>query len=310
MLQTYSVINGKIVPSAAGSPLIEVYILPNDEERSHLINDYKIDEHTMSSCVDANETPRIEFENEYTAVIMKYPKNYSAEDNFFFRIKSMGLFIFPPTHIVVLLDEPQQLFPRRFPSVGLDTPQDVMLRIMLQIVRHFEEHLNYINMLSNELERDISSSMDNQSLMNTFTLGKGLIYYVNALRWNSHVLSKITFNSSKFHFDEENIELLEDISIENNQFLEQAKTYSQVLEGMMNARASMINNNLNLMMKNMNAIVIAISVPTFITGVGGMSEFTSIFGKKWWFVTYPAFVLLMTAIALVIYFVITRKRKK
>ena len=107
MLQTYSVINGKIVPSAAGSPLIEVYILPDDEERSHLINDYKINEHTMSSCVDANETPRIEFENEYTAVIMKYPKNYSAEDNFFFRIKSMGVFIFPPTHIVVLLDEPQ-----------------------------------------------------------------------------------------------------------------------------------------------------------------------------------------------------------
>ncbi|MBR2365119.1 MAG: magnesium transporter CorA family protein [Lentisphaeria bacterium] len=310
MLQTYSVIQGKIVPSAAGSPLIEVYILPDDEERSHLINDYKINEHTMISCVDANETPRIEFENEYTAVIMKYPKNYSAEDNFFFRIKSMGIFIFPPTHIVVLLDEPQQLFPRRFPAVALDTPQDVMLRIMLQVVRHFEEHLNSINMLSNELERDISSSMDNQSLMNTFTLGKGLIYYVNALRWNSHVLTKLTFNSSKLHFDEENMELLEDISIENNQFLEQAKTYSQVLEGMMSARASMINNNLNLMMKNMNAIVIAISVPTFITGVGGMSEFTSLFGKKWAMAAYPVFFIFMAALALFIYFLITCEKKK
>ena len=310
MLQTYSVINGKIVPSAAGSPLIEVYILPDDEERSHLINDYKINEHTMSSCVDANETPRIEFEKEYTAVIMKYPKNYSAEDNFFFRIKSMGIFIFPPTHIVVLLDEPQQLFPRRFPAVALDTPQDVMLRIMLQVVRHFEEHLNSINTLSNELERDISSSMDNQSLMNTFTLGKGLIYYVNALRWNSHVLTKLTFNSSKLHFDEDNMELLEDISIENNQFLEQAKTYSQVLEGMMSARASMINNNLNLMMKNMNAIVIAISVPTFITGVGGMSEFTSLFGKKWMMAAYPVFFFVMALLAFGIYRFITRETKK
>lgn len=310
MLQTYSVLKGKIVPSPVGSPLIEVYILPDDEERSHLIYDYKIDEHTLISCVDANETPRIEFEKEYTAVIMKYPKNYSAEDNFFFRIKSMGIFIFPPTHIVIILDEPQQLFPRKTLPAALDTPQDVMLRIMLQIVRHFEEHLNSINMLSNELERDISSSVDNQSLMNTFTLGKGLIYYVNALRWNSHVLNKLSFNGAKLQFDEENMELLEDISIENNQFLEQAKTYSQVLEGMMNARASMINNNLNLMMKNMNAIVIAISIPTFITGVGGMSEFTSFFGKKWWFITYPAFVCLMIAVALVIYLFIARKNKK
>lgn len=310
MLQTYSVINGKIVPAASGSPLIEVYILPDDEERSHLVNDYKINEHTMSSCVDPNETPRIEFEKEYTAVIMKYPKNYSAEDNYFFRIKSMGIFLFPPTHIVILLDENHPLFPRRFPPVALDTPQDVMLRVMLQIVRHFEEHLNCINTLSNELERDISSSVDNRSLMNTFTLGKGLIYYVNALRWNSHVLNKITYSSSRFQFDEENMELLEDISIENNQFLEQAKTYSQVLEGMMNARASMINNNLNLMMKNMNALVIAISVPTFITGVGGMSEFTSIFGKKWWYIAYPAFFLVMASVAFFIYFFITKGKKK
>ena len=64
------------------------------------------------------------------------------------------------------------------------------------------------------------------------------------------------------------------------------------------------------MMTNMNAIAIAISVPTFITGVGGMSEFTTVFGPKWSFVAYPAFFLLMALMALLIYFWITSDRKK
>ena len=71
------------------------------------------------------------------------------------------------------------------------------------------------------------------------------------------------------------MELLEDIAIENRQFLDQAEVYSQVLAGMMDARASIINNNLNVMMKNMNAIAIAIAVPTFVASVGGMSEFSA-----------------------------------
>ena len=74
----------------------------------------------------------------------------------------------------------------------------------------------------------------------------------------------------------------------------------------MDARASIINNNLNVMMKNMNAIVIAISIPTFLTGVGGMSEFTAFLTGTKWYVAYPAFVVGMILLALFIYWLITR----
>ena len=113
-------------------------------------------------------------------------------------------------------------------------------------------------------------------------------------------------NAQKFGFTEENIELLDDLAIENRQFLDQAEVYSQVLSGLMDARASIINNNLNVMMKNMNAIVIAISVPTFFTGVFGMSEFTAFLTGSKWFVGYPLFVFAMLLLALFIYWLITR----
>ena len=142
-----------------------------------------------------------------------------------------------------------------------------------------------------------------------FTLEKGLVYYVNALSWNSHVLEKITLNAQKLGFDEDNLALLEDITIENNQFLEQAKLYSQVLSGMMDVRASMISNNLSIIMKNLNAVVIAISVPTFITGLGGMSEFTAFLSFGKWYIAYPLFIFIMFLLAILVYCIVTRGLK-
>ena len=108
-------------------------------------------------------------------------------------------------------------------------------------------------------------------------------------------------------FTPENLELLDDLAIENQQFLDQSRIYYEVLGGLLDARASIINNDLNVMMKNMNAIVIAISVPTFFTGVGGMSEFTAMFaGKAPSYLAYPLFFGLMVLLALVIYWLIQR----
>ena len=305
MLQSYSVINGRIAKGAEGFPQIEVYILPDETERNHLINDYGVDEHTLLSSTDPDETPRIEFEDNHTAVILKYPKNYSAEDNFLFKVKSMGIFIFPPERIVIVLDDSVPLFTGRLAS-NVQAAQDVLLKTLLQTIRHFETHLRVINMCSDEIEHEINKSCGNKNLLNMFTLEKGLVYYVNALNGNRRVIERMKVNAQKFGFTEENIELLDDLAIENRQFLDQAEVYSQVLSGLMDARASIINNNLNVMMKNMNAIVIAISVPTFFTGVFGMSEFTAFLTGSKWFVGYPLFVFAMLLLALFIYWLITR----
>ena len=305
MLQSYSVINGRIAKGAEGFPQIEVYVLPDETERNHLINDYGVDEHTLLSSTDPDETPRIEFEDNHTAVILKYPKNYSAEDNFLFKVKSMGIFIFPPERIVIVLDDSVPLFTGRLAS-NVKAAQDVLLKTLLQTIRHFETHLRVINMCSDEIEHEINKSCGNKNLLNMFTLEKGLVYYVNALNGNRRVIERMKVNAQKFGFTEENIELLDDLAIENRQFLDQAEVYSQVLSGLMDARASIINNNLNVMMKNMNAIVIAISVPTFFTGVFGMSEFTAFLTGSKWFVGYPLFVFAMLLLALFIYWLITR----
>ena len=301
MLQRYSVCGGRIVQGAEGNIPVEVYVMPDAAEREHLIADYGMDEHTITSSIDPAETPRIEFEDNHTAIILKYPKNYSAEDNFFFRVKSMGIFAFADK-VVIILDEYVPLFTGRIAS-NVHTVQDVIMKTLLLAIRHFESHLRVINMCSDELEQAIVSSHDGRELMNMFTLEKGLVYYVNALSGNRRVIERIRAAASKMGFTADHIELLEDIAIENRQFLDQAEVYSQVLAGMMDARASIINNNLNVMMKNMNAIAIAIAVPTFVASVGGMSEFSSAFAGGNYYVSYGLFVLSMLLLGVVTFLV-------
>ena len=162
--------------SPGGAIPIDVYVLPDEEERAHLINNLGIDEHTLLSSTDPDETPRLEFDPPYTAIILKYPKNYSADDNFLFRVKSMGLFMFQD-RVVIVTDSVVPLFQGKI-AANVRSVQDVVLKTLLQTIRHFESHLRVINMCSDEIENELIESKDNKSLLDMFTLEKGLVYYV------------------------------------------------------------------------------------------------------------------------------------
>ena len=310
MLERYSVLDGRIAHSDAGTIPVDVYVMPDGEERAYLTDELGIDSHTLASSIDPDETPRIEFEDDYIAIILKYPKNYSADDNFLFRVKSMGIFLFADRVVLVIDEEFPQLFTGKF-ATKVYTKQDVLLRVLTQTIRHFESHLRVINMCSDEIETQLNESYNSSNLLDMFTLEKSLVYYVNALSGNRRAFERIRVGAYKFQFTEENIELLDDLQIENRQFLDQAQVYSQILSGLVDARSNIINNNLNVLMKNMNAIVIAVAIPTFFTGVFGMSEFTDFFCRSGlrWYISYPLFFILMTGLALFVFWLIKKFEK-
>jgi magnesium transporter len=126
-------------------------------------------------------------------------------------------------------------------------------------------------MISDEIERKISTAMENKYLLNQFTLGKSLVYYQNAINSNGALLDKIKLNSNKINLSLEGIELLDDILIENFQCYKQAEIYSNILASLMDAKASIISNNLNVLMKTLNIITVMIMVPTFVVSAFSMN---------------------------------------
>jgi len=268
MLKTYSFADGRLVAAPVETSQVFVYSEPDEAQRAYLISQLLIDEHTLQSSLDPDELGRVEYEADHVAVIVKRPRRYCSADNFLLKVSSIGLFIFADKFIIVSADEftfENRIFGR------LRSVQDVFLRVIFTCIRHFEEHLTVIHSISDELEQELNKSMSNKSLLNMFNLEKSLVYYLNAINSNSKVIEKLKNNAPKFGFSVETLEFLEDVIIENAQCYEQANTYSQVLSSLMDARASVINNNLSIRLKTLTIFSICIMMPTFVVSVFSMN---------------------------------------
>jgi magnesium transporter len=269
MLKEMHICDGKVVDGKNQTCRISVYVNPDEAEKRILIEESQIDEHTLNSSLDPNEPARMEFEPLHTAVITKRPKRYSAADNFLFNISSIGMFLFKD-HLVIVLSEDIPLFEgKSFAKVG--TLLELALKIIYRSIFHFEEHLRVISMCSDDLEKEINKAMENKTLLNLFTLEKSLVYYLNAISSNGRVIERIRSNSVRLGLTNENMELLEDLAIENAQCHEQAQIYSEVLSGLMDARVSIVSNNLNVLMKTLNIIMVALMGPTLLVSIFSMN---------------------------------------
>jgi len=261
--------NGKLQEDDNVQPLVHIYTSPTEAEKRELVEKYKIDEHTLNSSLDPDELSRLEFEPEHTAMIFKRPRHYVAEDQFLFKVASTGVFMFKDKLIIVTAEE-VPLFEGK-PFINVKSIQDILLKLINRSIFHFLEHLKAINMLSTEIEQLISTSMENKYLLNLFTLEKSLVYYLNAVNSNAVLIERLKNNAGKIGFGPEHIEFLDDLIIENNQCREQANIYSQVLSSLMDARASIIANNLNIRIKMLTILTIAIMLPTLVVSIFSMN---------------------------------------
>lgn len=269
MLRRLEIRDRKLVEIDAEDAAVLLYIDPDDEERRHLTDDLAIDPHTLSSALDPQELGRVEFEPDHTAIIVKRPKQYCSEDNFLFKITSVGMFLFRDRLIVVVAEDTLRFDGKHFNQ--LHSLADVILKIVFRCVWHFEEHLRVFNMIAEDLEHKVNTSMENKHLLHMFTLEKSLVYYLNAIRSNGRVIDKLKASTARLGFSADDAEFIDDMIIENSQCHEMANTYSQVLAGLVGARASVVSNNLNMTMKQLMLVTIALMLPTLVFSLFGMN---------------------------------------
>jgi magnesium transporter len=269
MLVRYNIVDHKIIPVVDGPCLISVYINPDEKEKRYLIDQVKLDEHTLNSALDPDELSRLEFEPEHVALIFKRPKNYSGDDKFLFKVSSTGAFLFKDCLILVISEDIPLFEGVQFAKVF--SPAHLVLKLIYRSIFHFLEHLKIISAISDDLQNKINKAMENRHLLNLFTLEKSLVYYLNSINSNGALIEKLRVNSAKIGFGTDEIELLDDTLIENSQCYKQAEIYSNILAGLMDARASIVSNNLNVLMKTLNIITIAIMVPTLVVSAFSMN---------------------------------------
>jgi magnesium transporter len=269
MVKQYGIVECRLAECVEAKNSVSVYINPDSEEKRTLIEQFKLDEHTLNSALDPNELSRIETEPNHVAIILKVPKSYKPEDGLEFTVTSIGMFLFDESLIIIMADYNEMFDNRQFSSVTRIV--EIMLKVVNQSIQHFRSHLLVIDKVSEELADKISPSMENKALLQLFTLEKSLVYYLNGITSNGALMRRIKNHSARLRFTQEDGELLDDIIIENNQCFKQAEILSNILSSMMDARASIVNNNLNILMKRLNIITIGIMVPTLVVSAFSMN---------------------------------------
>ena len=269
MLRGYQVCESRIIGAEEYPCPIEVFVNPDADEKRYLIEELKVDEHTLNSALDPDEISRLEFEPDHIALIFKMPKSYSGQDQLLFRVVSTGAFLFKDKMVLVVSEDVPLFEGKQFTRV--QSLRSLFLRVLNRSAYHFMEHLKIINLLTDELEGKINESMENRYLINLFTLEKSLVYYLNAIHSNTVVIEKLKNYVSRMGFTTEETEFLDDILVENNQCFRQAEIYSNILASLMDARVSIVSNNLNILMKTLNIITICIMVPTLVVSAFSMN---------------------------------------
>jgi magnesium transporter len=303
MLKLFGIQEGKVV-EGGDKPSLWVFVSPDEGERARLASEFQVDEHTLSSALDPDEPSRLEFQDGRSALIFKTPKNLMGKGQLLFKVASVGLFLHPGRLAVVMSDDIPMFKGKFFRSVS--SIQDAYLKLIAQSIHHFLEHLKVINQITDEIEAKINVSMENRFLLNLFSLEKSLVYYLNAINSNGFVFEKLKSHASKIGFPPEGLDFLDDIIVENSQCYHQAQIHSNILAGLMDARVSIVSNNLNILMKELNAIVVAVMVPSFFTGVGGMSEWSMMTRSMDWRLSYALFLLSMFGLGAVTYWAVRR----
>ena len=289
MRMAYQVNNGVIRDDKIEKSGILIYVAPDNQEKRYLTETLRLDSYDIESALDPDEVSRIEASPERVSIIWKQPKSATIDEQFQLEVSSMGLFLQDDRLVIIMSEGSIPFSAKEFQRVSSLT--DFLLRFLLHTVRHYVGHLKVIKQLSVQLESKITSSMENQYLLQMFALSESLVYYLDAIEANGAVLAKLRYLADRLSLRKEQVDYLDDVVLENQQCARQANIYSTILSGLMDARGTIVNNNMNVLLKNLTLINTVLLPLNLIASIGGMSEYSMMTRGIDWRISYSLFTL-------------------
>ena len=279
MLKIYKNENGVLTEVAKIEPHTWIDASnPTPEELHNLAKHFKLPVETITDPLDVDERARCETDEDYNMIIYRIP---TYEEN---EAKGYRQYFTVPLGIVLVQDcmitlcrretniihnlfkqKNKHMYVKRFPYL--------ILQIFWQTSLTYLSDLKDINTNTSIVQEKLQSSMSNKHLFGMMAQEKTLVYFTTSLRSNDFMLDRLkrmAFFRKGLTEDEE--DLLEDVIIENRQALETAKIYNDILTGMMDAFASVINNNVNQILKRFASISIVFAWATLIFSLYGMNS--------------------------------------
>ncbi|MDR1894091.1 MAG: magnesium transporter CorA family protein [Spirochaetales bacterium] len=242
------------------------------EDLRILEKDYKIAPELLTDIMDQDEQARIEKEEEYTAIIVRLPVWDDTYEVAFLTLP-LGIILFSDKIVTICQGSSgalSDLASNRLRGFSLSNKSAFVLNLLGRAAFAFLRALKELNKRTSAIQQELQRSIKNNELIQLLSIQKSLVYFTTSLTTNELLLEKLQ-KSPLLRFKEDEKDLLEDVLTENKQAIEMSKIHSSILTGTMDAFASVISNNLNIVMKRLTIVSIVLMIPTLITSFYGMN---------------------------------------
>ncbi|MBW6513745.1 MAG: magnesium transporter CorA family protein [Candidatus Syntrophosphaera sp.] len=305
MIQYFKIAGQRFEPALAHDEAFWIHLEePTADEIKALIARYELPDDFITDLQDADENSRMEFDEGAVLTIMRVPLYYRHRSaSVSFTTAPLGVIAVQDKIITVSFFESEVL------TLYLDckhrpfniTQQSFLLQIALRASLYFLKFLKEINRRTGKIENELHQSMRNKELIRLLRMEKSLVYFSTALKSNEIILERMQ-RSRWLHQDPDAEDQIEDVIIENKQAIEMANIHSSILSGMMDAFASIISNNLNVVMKFLTLVTIILAVPTLIASIYGMNVKLPFAEQSYAFAVVMG-ISILTIIAMVLIFI-------
>ena len=247
---------------------------PTDEElqRIYMIFRGIVPMDFLTDPLDVNERSRIEVDDHSVLIIARFPM-FNQSLDIAFTTQPVGI-VYTEDLILTICNQDSDIFVDfihgKVKNFSTQFRSRFMLQIFLKIALRYLSYLKEINSRTAEIEKELHQAMKNEELIKLLNLEKSLVFFTTSLKSNEIVMERLQkIPMIKMYPDDQ--DLLEEVLIENKQAIEMANIYSNILSGMMDAFASIISNNLNVVMKFLTSVTIILAMPTLVASIYGMN---------------------------------------
>jgi magnesium transporter len=267
-----------------------------------LENEFGIAGELLTDIMDADEQARIEKEDEYTAIIVRLPTFDELNEVSFYTLP-LGIVLFSDKIVTICQRSSgalEDILRNRIRGFSIKNKSSFVLNLLGRGAFIFLQNLKELNKRTNIIKNELQKSIKNNELIQLLSIQKSLVFFTTSIKSNELLLEKLQ-KSPLIRFKEDERELLDDVVIENRQAIEMANIYSSILTGTMDAFASVISNNLNIVMKRLTIVSIVLMIPTLIYSFYGMNvdlPLEHIPGIGWGIILFSLFAALLGAVLL------------
>lgn len=246
---------------------------PSKEELEKISKECAVEMDILAAALDEEETPRIEKEDDATLILVDIPVVVPEGTSFLYNTVPLGIIITETNIITVCLEETtiiEDFYKGRIKGFDCTKKTRFVYQLLFKNSSRFLQYLRQIEKASTQVENALHKSLKNRELIQMLKLEKSLVFFSTSLKANEIVLERMLKTNILKRYPEDE-DLLEDVIVENRQAIEMCAIYREIITGTMDAFASVISNNLNIVMKFLTSVTIILAIPTLFGSLWGMN---------------------------------------